>query len=148
MKNRITTALAVTITALGLASLPTLASAGDHRQKDGVFNSFPNHGGDRHDRHDNDRRDHNQRGGYRDRYDDNHYHGTDRHRQQHGHKKHHDRGHHYGHRKHHNHGHHYGHGPQHGYYRQSHDHHYGHGSHIGVSGYYVDPLLGIKVVIH
>lgn len=139
MKNRITTTLAVTITALGLAGLPTLASADSNRHRDGVFNAYPQHGDRQHER-----RDHDRHGGHRDRQDRHDDYGHDRHRKHHGH--------HYGHRKHHNHGHHYGHskhyghGPQHGYYRDRHDHHYGHGSHI--SGYYVDPFLGLKVIIH
>ena len=136
MKNRITTTLAIAITALGLSGLPALASADSGKHGGDLFKSQRGHserGGDRHHDRSHQNRHHGKHGGYSQRYHERHYHGQYRH----------------GHHKHkHGHGHRHGFGPEYGYYRQPQGHYHGHGSHISLGGFYVAPPLGIGIVIH
>ena len=134
MKTRITTTLAIAITALGLTGLPALASADNGKHGGDLFKSQRGHsdrGNDRHHDRGHQQRDHGKHGGYSKRYTERHYHGQHRH-DRHKHQR----------------KHHHGFGPEYGYYRQPHGHYYGHGSHISLGGFYVAPPLGIAVVIH
>lgn len=134
MNKRITTVLAIMITAFSLASLPTIASA---KEKDGLFKS-PQHDGDRN--RDNNRREHRgDRGrnghgdGYSKRYEKRESHERNRYNRGHGNRKY------YG--EYNKHG--YGHAKY--YYRP----YYGHRSYYsGFGGAHVQPHLGLSINLH